>query len=131
MSGLPWVNSLFFIAFCLLFAGCGGRDEQEVNRDLVKVLDGDLKAMADETRAGDPGAVLDRPYYRVDTYTVTKESFRFERKVEATFYYLKNIRMKQIRKYRFSSMGSRWERYYKEMEFDLPKARTRGAVSAS
>jgi hypothetical protein len=111
---------------CLLLSGCGARDEREINRDLVRVLDADLKAMADETRAGDPKAALDRPYYRVDAYTVTKESYRFVRKVEVTFYYLP-VRMKQIRKYRYSILGDRWERYYKEMEYDLPKPRIRGS----
>jgi len=101
-------------------------NEERMNLDLDKILNFDLNRMAADTKVNDPNAVLDRPYYRVDNYILTKESYQFGCRVDAAFYYLKTIRMKQIRKYRFSRIRNRWERYYKEMEYNLAKPRKNG-----
>ncbi len=111
---------------CLSFMGCMSWNEDRMNLDLDRILGFDLNRMVADTKTNDSNAVLDKPYYRVDNYILTKESYQFGCRVDVAFYYLKTIRMKQIRKYRFSRIRNRWERYYKEMEFNLAKPRKKG-----
>lgn len=120
-----WANKVCFLLLTALLAGCGGGNRDRMNDRLVRVLDSDLAAMVSETTKGDTSAALAKPYYRVDEYKLTEDNYRFGCRAEVTFFYFKKIRMKQTRKYRYSRIRGEWERYAKDLTYNLPKPRQR------
>jgi hypothetical protein len=102
-----------------ILAGCIGSSEERIRARLDRLLDEDLSAIAGEIRANDSTALLDRPYYRILEYQVTPQGGSYTHKCKACFYYLKKIKMKQIRKYRYKPDTGEWERYEKKIVYNL------------
>lgn len=113
------IKAAFLISFAVLFQGCA-ESEGEIRAKLDAVLNGDLAAMVAETRRKDTAAVLENPSYKISEYKVAGSRFTFDHKAVVDFHYLRGIRMKQVRKYRYNPSVGQWQRYYKELEYDLP-----------
>lgn len=109
------------VLWALIFGGCMALGSGPLSREdkLRAILDADLLTMADEVRAKSPEAVLRSPYYRVLEYKATQEGKTFKQKAVVEFFYFDAIRTKQVRKYRYNEDNRRWERWAKEIQFNL------------
>jgi hypothetical protein len=103
-----------------VLAGCLPGAEERFREKLVRLLDGDLETICGEIQVRDASALLDRPYYRIVEYKATPNSGSYSHLCEADFYYLKTIKMKQMRKYRYNPNTGEWERYWKQIITLLP-----------
>ncbi|MFH0920061.1 MAG: hypothetical protein V1913_06835 [Fibrobacterota bacterium] len=124
VNGLGWANHpLRTIAALLIsvgvLAGCLPGSEQRIRGKLDRLLESDQAAITLEISARDPAALLERPYYRITGYRPTPQSGSYSHLCAVTFYYFKMIKMKQIRKYRYNPDTGEWERYWKEVRYNL------------
>jgi len=108
----------------IILGGCLPGTETRLRSKLDRLLDEDLLAITDEIRVRDASALLERPYWRVVEYKATPNSASYSHLCEIHFYYLSAIKMKQIRKYRFNPDTGEWERYWKEVVYNLPGKRS-------
>lgn len=88
---------------------------------LLTILDNELDFIVREIRGNEPNAVSDSPRHRVVDYEKLEDSRLFSRNAVVEYHYLKSIKMKQIRKYRYSILQDGWYRYHKRLVFDLPE----------
>ena len=115
------VNRRIVSVVLLLFAlvavtGCLRESEKSIQKKMTVILDDDLRTIVAEIPAQ---GRLDKPYYKIDLYNPTPEGLRYTHQAIVSFYYLKDIKMKQVRKYRFVPMQGQWERYFKEVQYNL------------
>lgn len=106
------------LAACGWFPGAEGRTRGKLER----LLDDDLAVIAGEIAARDTTALLLRPFWRIVAYKATPNSGSYSHLCEVDFYYLKAIKMKQVRKYRYNPDTGEWERYKKDLVHLLPGA---------
>jgi hypothetical protein len=115
-----WGNKQrLFLVLCAFFFTCTGESEKFIEEKLRFILDDDLKTIITEVRQKDTTAVLSKPYYRIESYDQFTNSRMYSHKAVVHFYYLKSIKMMQIRKYRYSPTMGQWQRYYKKLDYDL------------
>lgn len=108
-----------WILALILGLGCSGGPEPRVSDDLTAVINDDARAIAGEIASRDSTALLHRPYARVTEYLYTPKSPYFTHKAVVEFHYLSTVRMFQVRKYRYNPSRGQWERYFKEVRFNL------------
>jgi hypothetical protein len=118
------VRTAWFFAFVgsVLLCGCGESDEF-----IKKKLDVVLKSDLDTITAGvQKSSLLDTPYYTIVSYKSYKEGM-YSKLAVADFYFLKNIKAKIVRKYRYLTTMQVWDRYFNEYWFygDSALAKTR------
>lgn len=114
------MRNLFLPLFCLLCSSaCIKENEASIRAKLESIVKDDLETMVREIRSRDSKRVLDKPYYRIVSYEYFKQSRLFTHKAVVHFYYLKGVKMIQVRKYRYDPSMGQWQRYYKKIEFNL------------
>ena len=102
-----------FIFIILLFTACVPRPSEKRIRGMLEViLKDDLTVIVEGI---DSNAVLQPPYYEYREFSKYKEG-QYQYLAVVDFYFLKEIKRKIARKYRFDKWHSRWERYYNEYE---------------
>lgn len=100
------------VLFCL-FSLCTGESEETVRKKLEVICQDDLAAIIDSIA---PGDLLDKPYYKLISYKQYTEG-KYIRKAVAEFYFLKNVSVKVVRKYRYHGSVRMWDRYSNEYVF--------------
>ena len=98
---------------CAVFLlGCGERDDL-IRRKLDVILASDLKTItADIPMSG----LMQTPYYSLVFYKTYTEGM-YSKMAVADFYFLKTVKAKITRKYRYLSEARLWDRYYNEYTF--------------
>ena len=115
-SGIKGRRLKFLTVFSVLAAiapVCTEESEVMVRKKLDVICKDDLAAITDSI-AGEN--LLERPYYDVvffQRYTEGKYSF----KAIADYYFLKNVHVKVVRKYRYLASVGMWDRYSNEYVF--------------
>jgi hypothetical protein len=105
-----WFFSFIFI---ILFISCVPKpSEKRVHGILEVILKDDLTVIVEGI---DSNAVLQPPFYEVREFSKYKEG-QYQYLAVVDFYFLKEIKQKIVRKYRFDKWYLRWERYYNEYE---------------
>jgi hypothetical protein len=79
---------------------------------LEVILKDDLAVIIDGV---DTTAVLKNPYYEFVRYDKYEEG-QYQYLAEVYFYFLKDIKQKIVRRYRFDKVYLKWERYYNKYE---------------
>jgi hypothetical protein len=101
----------------LIFLSCADPPFR-VHERLEDILQQDLESMvAQIIKASGKGNVLDTPYFvikdlkefRGDTAEI------YSAYAEVNFYYFKDIRLAERRKFRYDARRHYWDRYFKEM----------------
>jgi hypothetical protein len=105
------------IIIALMLASCADPPFR-VHERLEDVLQQDLESMAAQIIKGSSKAnVLDTPYFVIRDL----REFSGEKKeiysayAEVDFYYFKNIRIAEKRKFRYDARRHYWDRYFKEL----------------
>jgi hypothetical protein len=100
-------------AFACFFISCSGDSEETIRKKLDVICKDDLTAITDSITAKD---LLEKPYYKLTFYKQYKEG-KYSRKAIAEFYFLKNVAVKVVRKYRYHASIQMWDRYSNEYVF--------------
>jgi len=96
------------IALCGIFlCGCGEKDAI-IRQKLDIILAGDIKAIvADIPKIN----LLQSPYDSLVSYKTYTQGM-YSKMAVVDFYFLKNVKVKIVRKYRYLSSVRLWDRYY-------------------
>jgi hypothetical protein len=92
---------------------CAQKQETAVRINLEMILADDLKGMSEEIPVSEKA---DSSYYIVREFKYFPKDVTFSYLAEVDFYYLRNIKYKQIRKYRYYRSLQKWDRYFKKYE---------------
>ena len=104
---------LFIITGACLFSGCGGESDTMVRKKLEVICKNDLAAIIDSIAVEN---LLKQPCYKVVFFKKYSEgTYTFKAVVD--FYFLKKVRVKVVRKYRYHASIRMWDRYYNEYVF--------------
>ena len=105
----------FFLLPVLTFLPllCAGEKEETVRKKLDVICKDDLAAIIDSIATGD---LLEKPYYKLSFYKRYTEG-KYSRKAVAEFYFLINVKVKVVRKYRYHGSVKMWDRYSNEYVF--------------
>ncbi|MBD3392155.1 MAG: hypothetical protein GF418_08760 [Chitinivibrionales bacterium] len=99
-------------ALCIA-AGCSGKSEQRIENELRVILDDDLRMVASEIS---PEHVADSTYYDISMFNEYEQgTYRWKAVVE--FFFLKDVNVKMVRKYRYHRKLKKWERYFNQYQF--------------
>jgi len=102
------------IAFIILsLSGCvGSLSDETVRRMLDDLLKSDLSVILDGLQED---GVLDEPFFEIVEWRSFDEGI-FRHWVEVHFYFLSDVRVKVIRRYRYNRRHLRWERFHNVYE---------------
>lgn len=106
---MKFKKSCFFtIAFIILFAGCAaGLSEKRAKEMLEVILKDDMAAIIDGV---DTSAIMKEHYYEYREFNSYEEG-KYQYLAVVDFYFLRDIKRKIVRKYRFNKMYLQWERF--------------------
>ncbi len=111
------VRRMGFVIAALLVvclgAGCAREPERLIEKKLAVILDDDLATVVAELPKE---SVADTTFYEIRVYKQYKEG-KYGRLATVDFYFLKNVKVKMVRKYRYYMPARKWERYFNEYEF--------------
>lgn len=91
----------------------------KIEKKLETLLQEDLKYMVAELKAkGLDSSVMEKPYYDLRELRLYEgDSSRvFKSYAEVGFYYLKDVEVCQVRKYRYWTTRRAWDRFYKAIK---------------
>jgi len=94
-------------------AGCSSDSENAVRRKLEAVCADDLRTVVEEIPAE---SVSDSVYYVIRIFKKYREG-KYRYMAVADYFFLKNVRVKMVRKYRYHSSFRKWERYFNQYQF--------------
>lgn len=103
----------FLIALACFMTGCGSSTDT-MQRKLEKIGGEDLKDIMAEIPDKAKGAVLAKPYYKVDEFVEFHGDTAIVYQARATlvFFYLDpSLDLCQVRKYRYKTTSGIWDRY--------------------
>jgi len=100
------------LACGLILCGCGESDNL-IRRNLDIILSDDLKAITNDLPKN---TVADSVYYTLISYKSYSEGM-YSRMAVVDFYFMKNIKVKITRKYRYFTSARLWDRYYNTYQF--------------
>ncbi len=104
------LQMLFLLCAASMQISCSGESDELARKKLDAILQSDLKAIQE----GIPdSALLESPRYEVVFYK-QYDSGDYTKKAIADFYFLKNIKKKVVRKYRYHVGKRMWDRYFNE-----------------
>lgn len=87
---------------------CASEKEEIIRQKLDVVLKDDLEAIVEGvSRKG----LIEKPYFEVIEYEAYEEGM-YTRRAVADFYFLKTVKRKIRRKYRYHSQMGMWDRYF-------------------
>jgi len=114
MNGIRyWVWCLVIMPF---FISCADPPFR-IHERLDATLQGDLESMVAQVIKGSSDAnVLDTPYFVIRDLREFRgdTAKKFAAYAEVDFYYFKDIKIAEKRKYRYSTSWHYWDRYFKE-----------------
>ena len=103
----------FALGLCGCFLlGCGEGDDL-IKKKLDIILADDLKAVAADLPKGN---CADSMYYTIVSYKSYSQGM-YSKIAVVDFYFLKNIKVKITRKYRYYAAVRLWDRYYNVYKF--------------
>jgi len=114
-TGCVYCNGLVTV-FLILFSSllfCSGESEEMTKKKLDVICKGDLDALVDSIAVEN---LLEKPYYKLVFYKNYNEG-KYSKKAIAEYYFLKNVPVKVVRKYRYLRSVRMWDRYYNEYVF--------------
>lgn len=100
------------VILCIAFIqiSCSGESDELSRKKLEIILESDLKAILE----GIPDSALtENPKYELVFYK-QYDSGDYTKKAVADFYFLKNVKKKIVRKYRYHVGKRMWDRYFNE-----------------
>ncbi len=116
-AALVELSSLLIFIVCLAIAcmitGCGSSTDT-MQRKLDKIAAEDLKDIMLDIPDKAKGAVLAKPYYKVDEYLEFHgdTAIVFQAKATLVYFYLDpSLDLCQVRKYRYKTTSGIWDRY--------------------
>lgn len=99
----------------IFIGGCAFESDRMVKKKLLVILEDDLNAIIEDIL---PENILDSAYYEIDSLIdYRKESFKYSKRAVVDFYFLKGVKTKIVRKYRYERVSRKWDRYYNEYKF--------------
>jgi hypothetical protein len=101
------------IAAACMMTGCGSSTDT-MQRKLEKIAAEDLKDILLDIPEKAKGAVLAKPYYKVDEYLEFHgdTAIVFQAKATVVYFYLDpSLDLCQVRKYRYKTTSGIWDRY--------------------
>jgi hypothetical protein len=103
----------YLCALCGIFIyGCGESDAI-IRKKLNVICVSDLKAITDSLpKTG----LLEKPFYSIVSYKAYKEGM-YSRMAIVDFYFIKNVKVKIVRKFRYYSGVQLWDRYFNAYTF--------------
>lgn len=104
----------FFIlsSLVLILMGCGvNESEESIRKKLDIIAADDLAFIISELPENE---LMDSVYYKIASFKHFPRDVKFSYKAEVDFYYFRDIRKKQLRKYRYQILQKKWDRYLKE-----------------
>jgi hypothetical protein len=105
---------LFYSILCIfVVAGCMNESGKQIKEKLIVILDDDLKTIVGDISKEN---LADSVYYTIVSYKDYKE-YRYRKMAVVDFYFMKNVSVKIVRKYRYHSLEKKWERYFNEYKF--------------
>jgi hypothetical protein len=103
---------LLAVVGSILFGGCGESDNL-VKKKLDLILKSDLDTI---TTGVQKSGLLDTPYYEIVSYKSYKEGI-YTKLAVVDFYFMKNIKAKIVRKYRYLAEAGLWDRFFNQYQF--------------
>jgi hypothetical protein len=103
------------IIVIIFIGGCTFESDRVIKEKLLVILEDDLNAIVEDVPEEN---LLDSIYYEIVLYKeYKKESFKYSKKAVVDFYFLKMVKAKVVRKYRYVRQSRKWDRYYNEYKF--------------
>jgi hypothetical protein len=109
-----WFSLAAALIWCGI-TGCAKDSPETIRRKLEAMVQSDLSYIRLEVKVLDSTALDDRPHYSVVEYKTLELSDEYSVKAVVEFIYLKDIKIKQVRKYRYLYRSGQWERYDKQL----------------
>ena len=109
-------SRLFLVAIVVSLAaivGCFNESDRAIREKLRVILEDDLLTILQETA---DSTHLPGSRYHITAYKSYDEGI-YSRKAEVDFYFLKGVKVKIVRKYRYVRNDGKWERYLNEYRF--------------
>jgi hypothetical protein len=94
----------------ILSTGCMQENETAIRHKLELICEEDMQAIVEDVPVSER---LDPVYYTISVFKKYDEG-RYSYMAAVEFYYLKRVKIKTIRKYRYHSLPKLWERYSNE-----------------
>ncbi len=111
---MHFFKALGYSILCMfVVVGCIRESDKRIRQKLIVILNDDLKAITSDIAEEN---LLDSVYYDIVMYKDYK-NYKFTKKAEVDFYFLKGVSAKIVRKYRYHSTLKKWERYFNEYRF--------------
>jgi hypothetical protein len=122
MTGTAGKKWLLAFALSFLLGGCG-ESQDLVRKKLNVILDSDLNAITSDLAKS---SLADSVHYTIVSYKNYSEGM-YTAKAVVDFYFLKKVKAKITRKYRYFVSARLWDRYYNEYKLygDSTHAKTR------
>lgn len=108
---------LFVFVVTILFASCSEPPER-IHYKLNEALQDDLKYIVAEIKSKTGNkSLLDSPYYVINDLRMFHgdSAWKISAYAEVDFFYFKNQKMFQKRKFRYLTKKRMWDRYYKKL----------------
>ncbi|NLW33473.1 MAG: hypothetical protein GXY77_18655 [Fibrobacter sp.] len=109
---IPLILTLL-VTVALVFISCSGESDEKAREKLKVILNDDLKAIIEGI---DSKNLIDEPYYDLVRYQNYDEG-NYSKRAVVDFYFLKDVNVKIIRKYRYHRVHRMWDRYFNEYSF--------------
>ncbi len=101
-------------ALCLIGCfGCFRETDEQIRAKLRAILKDDLVAIMEGVL---PESLRENPRYEIVEYQ-RFDIGPYTRKAVVHFYFLKNVEVRIVRKYRYKAGEGKWERYFNEYKF--------------
>lgn len=109
---------LFNAIFLFIAVGCIGESDKFIKDKLLVILQDDLETVVNETPKE---SIEDSVYYEIVLYKEYKEG-KYTKKAVVDFFFLKKVKVKIVRKYRYYAQYRKWDRYFNVYKFyDIAK----------
>lgn len=106
---------LYGVIILAITGGCIKESDKRIKSNLLVILQDDLNSIISDVPKDN---IIDSVFYEIVLYKYfKKESFKYSKKAIVDFYFLKKVKVKIVRKYRYLRQSRKWERYYNEYKF--------------
>ena len=103
----------FPVIWIMLTVSCQGERDEFVRKKLDVIIKDDLQAIIADIPEENLREV---PSYNLVSYQEYSKG-KYSVKAVVDFFFLKNVKVKIVRKYRYEASKRMWERYYNEYEY--------------
>lgn len=97
----------------LMVISCSGESDKKAREKLNVILKDDLESIIEGI---DPQNLIENVHYDLVSYKTYDEG-KYSKLAVADFYFLKNVNVKIVRKYRYHMVHRMWDRYFNEYSF--------------